>query len=477
MNIESFNKFSEARKVFWNNSWAKYIRKPFLGGYYQNYLKRIFTFYVGNSKPKILELGCGHGDLLVTLGGEGSVGVEFSDTALASARDKYSEQGFIFIESDVLKLELDETFDIIILSDLINDVYDIQTLFKKMRFWCKPGTRIIINSYSRLWQPALSLARRFGLVRKCLKQNWMTVDDIRNLLFLENYDVISTSAEIIFPVNIPVLSEILNRFVAKLFPFRFFALTNFVVARPFFQLNQEQSVSVVVAARNEEGNIKNIFDWIPNLGSSTELIFVEGGSSDDTYGAIEREIAVRPECNAKLFKQSGKGKGNAVRKGFLEASGDILMILDADLTVPPEDLPKFYKAIASGRGEFINGVRLVYPMEHEAMRFMNFLGNKFFSYAFSWLLGQPIKDTLCGTTVMWRKDYTNLAFNRSYFGELDPFGDFDLIFGAAKMNLKIIDLPIRYQERIYGDTNISRWSHGWLLIRMVFFALRKIKFL
>ena len=235
-------------------------------------------------------------------------------------------------------------------------------------------------------------------------------------------------------------------------------------------------MSVVVAARNEAGNIAQIFDRVPDMGAGTELIFVEGNSSDDTWGAIEREIARRPAVNAHLFKQPGKGKGDAVRTGFREATGDVLMILDADMTVPPEDLPRFYEAWRSGKGEFVNGVRLVYPMEDRAMRFFNHVGNKFFSLAFTWLLSQSIKDTLCGTKVLSKRSYETIAANRGYFGEIDPFGDFDLIFGAAKYNLKIVDLPVRYGERTYGETNIQRWSHGMLLLRMVVKAMRKIKF-
>lgn len=235
-------------------------------------------------------------------------------------------------------------------------------------------------------------------------------------------------------------------------------------------------MSVVVAARNEEGNIANIFDRVPRMGAGTELIFVEGNSRDNTYAAIEQEIKRRPHANAKLFKQTGKGKGDAVRTGFANASGELLMILDADLTVAPEDLPRFYEAWQSGKADYVNGVRLVYPMEARAMRFFNLAANRFFGIAFSWLLGQPIRDTLCGTKVLSRRDYEIIAANRSYFGEEDPFGDFDLIFGAAKYNLKFIDVPIRYRERVYGETNIRRWSHGWLLLRMLVKALRKIKF-
>jgi glycosyltransferase involved in cell wall biosynthesis len=234
---------------------------------------------------------------------------------------------------------------------------------------------------------------------------------------------------------------------------------------------------VVVPARNEAGNIKAIFDRVPHLGAGTELIFVEGHSSDDTYQRIADEIARRPGINARLFRQLGKGKGDAVRLGFANATGDLLMILDADLTVPPEDLPRFYQAWYSGTAEFINGVRLVYPMEKEAMRFFNLVGNKFFGQAFTWLLGQSVKDTLCGTKVLSREHYEIIAANRAYFGEIDPFGDFDLLFGAARYSLKIVDVPIRYRERKYGETNIQRWQHGWLLFRMVALASRRIRFI
>jgi glycosyltransferase involved in cell wall biosynthesis len=239
---------------------------------------------------------------------------------------------------------------------------------------------------------------------------------------------------------------------------------------------EEPLVSVIIPARNEVGNIEDIFTRIPEMGRGTELIFIEGGSSDDTYAAIEQAIAKHPTRKCKLQKQTGKGKGDAVQLGFANASGDILMILDADLTVPPEDPPRFYTALKSGKAEFVNGVRLVYPMEGQAMRFINLIGNKFFSLAFSWLLGQPIKDTLCGTKVLWKHDYERIAANRTYFGDFDPFGDFDLLFGAAKINLKIVDLPVRYRKRSYGATNINRWQHGWLLLRMVIFAAKRIKF-
>jgi glycosyltransferase involved in cell wall biosynthesis len=232
----------------------------------------------------------------------------------------------------------------------------------------------------------------------------------------------------------------------------------------------------VVPARNEAGNIEAAVQRTPDMGRGTELIFIEGGSTDDTWEELQRVRAKYPARDIKILRQRGTGKGGAVREAFAQATGELLFILDGDLTVPPEQLPKFYEAARAGTAEFVNGVRLVYPMEHEAMQFLNMVANKVFGLAFTWLLGQRIKDTLCGTKVLFKADYEAIARNRSYFGDFDPYGDFDLLFGAAKLNLRILDLPIRYQARTYGETNIRRWRQGWLLLRMVTFAATRLKF-
>ena len=366
----------------------------------------------------------------------------------------------------------------IIISDLLNDVWDVQSLFESLRPVCHADTRILLNLYSHLWAGPRRIAEWLGIAKPQLVQNWLTVSDIRSLATLSGFEVIRASSEIMFPFRLPLISRLLNRVLVKLTPFKHLGMTNFVVVRPSAPISSRPAavVTVVVAARNEAGNIPAIFDRVPQLGKGTELIFVEGNSTDNTYDVIEREIAARPGCTARLFKQSGRGKGDAVRLGFQMSTGDLLMILDADLTVPPEDLERFYRSWQVGAGDFINGVRLVYPMEENAMRFFNLIGNKFFSVAFSWLLGQTIKDTLCGTKVLSRASYEIIAANRDYFGEIDPFGDFDLIFGAARYNLKILDLPVRYRERKYGETNIQRWKHGLLLLRMVLLASRCIRF-
>ena len=446
------------------------------GRYYHRRLREVYRFLVPPGQ-RVLEIGCAKGDLLAAVEPADGVGVDFSREMIKRAEARHPHLRFVC--ADAHDLELDGTFHVIILSDLLNTVWDVQTVLRRVAQHCDPRTRILLNLHSRLWETPLSLAEKFGLAKPVLKQNWLTVEDTRNLLYLTGFEVLRSWQEVLCPLPIPGLAGLMNRYLAKVWPFRWFALANFMIARPEAvrrEMATEPLVSVVVPARNEEGHVPQIFERIPELGRGTEIIFVEGNSTDDTYGAIERHIAAHPERRCKLLRQPGKGKGDAVRAAFKEARGDILLILDADLTVAPEDLPLFYDALRSGRGDFINGVRLVYPMHEQAMRFFNLLGNKFFSYAFTWTLGQPVKDTLCGTKVLWKRDYELIAANRSYFGNFDPFGDFDLLFGAAKVNLCIVDLPIRYRERTYGTTNIQRWRHGLTLLRMAAFAARRLKF-
>ena len=463
--------YQKDRIAHWNAIACKRDTWQGMGKWYHRRLAEIYRFYV-TPNMRVLEIGCGDGRLLSNLNPSHGVGIDFSEEMINRAKKNHPSLEFIHADAHNLT-NLNDTFDIIILSDLVNDLWDVQRVLEQVRRLSTPRTRIIINFYSRLWQLVLSAAKTLNLATPNLFQNWLTREDITSLLQLAGFETIRTSQEILFPLP---LGGLANRFLVRLWPFNHFALSNLVIARPMPERAEEPKVSVVIAARNESGNIKAIFDRVPQMGRETEIVFVEGHSKDDTYETIEREIAAHSSTPSLLLKQPGIGKADAIRAGFEKARGDILMILDADLTVPPEDLPRFYEALVSGTGEFINGVRLVYPMEKEAMRTLNFLGNKFFSLAFSWLLGQSIKDTLCGTKVLYKSNYELIAANRSYFGDFDPFGDFDLIFGAAKLNLKIIDLPIRYRERTYGSTNISRWKHGLLLLRMVAFAARRIKF-
>jgi hypothetical protein len=471
---QQYNLFKKARIQHWDQVAEKKLPLH-AAGYYHHRLEEVYRFLIPPGMS-VIELGCGDGSLLASLKPGVGVGIDFSEKMIAAARSKYPQ--YQFETCDAMTYQAGRTFDFIILSDLLNDLWDVQSVLENVYRLCHPRTRIIFNIYSRLWQGGLTLGQKLGMARPTLEQNWLTVDDVENLCRLAGFEMIRAWQDILAPFSLLSLERLFNSFLVKLWPFNEFALTNFIIARPLFagQEKEAPSVSIIVPARNEAGNIPAIFQRTPRMGEFTELVFVEGHSQDQTSAAIQAEMLAHPEWRTQLMHQSGRGKGDAVRMGFDCAQGDILMILDADLTVPPETLPRFYDAIVSGKGDFVNGVRLVYPMEKEAMRFFNFLGNKFFSIAFSWLVGQPVKDTLCGTKVLWRRDYEVVASNRAYFGDFDPFGDFDLLFGAARFNFKIVDLPIRYAERTYGTTNIQRWKHGLLLLKMVAFASRRIKF-
>ena len=474
---EAFRRYCRARIAHWDGVAQKTDRFGGWGGYYHERLGKIFRSLVPPGQ-RVLEIGCGQGDLLAALSPSYGLGIDFSPETIRRARAKYSD--LAFAETDAHALVATEPFDYIILSDLVNDLWDVQAVFRELHKCSSPRSRIVINTYNRLWEAPLWVAKKMGLARPVLFQNWLTVEDITGMLYLADFEVIRHWEEILWPLRTPILAPLLNRVAVRLWPLKWFALTHFLVARklPGPTVSTEKPVvSVVVPARNEAGNIREIFRRTPEMGAVTELIFVEGHSTDRTLETIREAMEDYPEKRVQLFCQEGRGKGDAVRLGFARATGEILMILDADLTVPPEDLRRFYKILVEGKGDLANGVRLVYPMEKEAMRFINLIGNKFFSLAFTWLLGQPLKDSLCGTKVLWKGDYERIAANRRYFGEFDPFGDFDILFGAAKLSMKICDVPVRYRERSYGNTNIHRWRHGWLLLKMVLFATRKIKFI
>ena len=447
--------------------------------YYWNDIISYCNFYIQDHET-VLEIGCANGDTLSQIKGSGKTGIDFSENMIAEARNAHADIDFQVMDAHNITLE--KQFDVIIISNSIGFFDDVQTVFQQLRKVSHPRTRLIITYYNQLWEPMLKLGELFGFKKKTPEQSWLSTKDIKNLLFLSGFESFRETRRLLFPFYIPAISRFMNKYVAHLPFFNLFSINSFINARPMpdpaADVSQAYSTSVVIPARNEAGNIENAILRLPRFGKHVEIIFVEGNSTDNTWDTIlEVQKKYAHTHDIKAIRQDGKGKGDAVRKGYSIATGDMLMILDADLTVPPEDIPKFYYALASGKAEFINGSRLVYPMEKKAMRFLNMLGNKFFSMVFSWLLEQNIKDTLCGTKVMFREDYLRLIENRTFFGEFDPFGDFDLLFGAYKLNLKIVDLPIRYRDRTYGSTNISRFKHGLLLLRMCWFAAGKIKFI
>jgi 2-polyprenyl-3-methyl-5-hydroxy-6-metoxy-1,4-benzoquinol methylase len=459
---EHFNRLASQR-AYWRHK---------AGAYYEDQA-RYFQFLVPQGL-RVLEVGSSLGNLLAALKPSRGVGVDLSEAMVSEAARQYPSLDFHV--SDAETLELRERFDVIILADVIGHLLDVEAALTRLHRVCTARTRIIVSNYNYLWEPVLRLGEKLGMKMPQREQSWLSPADIANLLHLSNFEVVKTERRLLLPKRIPVLSTLFNKFLAHLPLVNKLCLCHYVVARPRVRDTSDIfSTTIVIPCRNERGNIEAAVQRIPAFGGHQEIIFVDGHSTDGTPEEIQRVMAAYPGRNIRFLVQDGTGKGDAVRKGFAQAKGDILMILDADLTVPPEDLPKFYDAIASGKGEFINGCRLVYPMESQAMRVLNLLANKFFSMAFSWLLNQRIKDTLCGTKVLFRRDYERLVTNRQYFGDFDPFGDFDLLFGASKLNLHILEVPIRYQDRTYGSTNIQRFTHGWLLLKMTIYGFFRLK--
>ncbi len=448
--------------------------------YYHREIERFAKFVIPEGSS-VLELGSGTGELLAALQPREGVGVDISPKMVEIARARFPQLEFLVADAETL--DLDRRFDYVVLSDLLGHLEDIWAALRNVRRVMHADSRIVITYYNYLWEPVLRAAEFLGQRTPLRLQNWLPLGDIENFLALADFDVVKRGRRFMIPKHIPFVSDWFNRIVAKLPIVGGLCLIQYVVARPMAPQARPAPddallCSVIIPTRNERGNVAAAIEQVRALPFRTELVFVDGASSDGTKEEIERYVAesASPGDVRLLLQEHPRGKGDAVRLGFDAARGDVLMILDADLTVAPEDLTKFYRAIVERKGELISGTRLVYPMERQAMRLLNIIGNKLFSVLFSWILEQRITDTLCGTKVLRRSDYARIKANRAYFGDFDPFGDFDLLFGAAKLNMKIRELPVRYRERTYGVTKISRFRHGLLLLRMSVVAMRKLKF-
>jgi hypothetical protein len=427
----------------------------------------------------VLELGCATGDLIGNLHPSHGVGVDISDSMVTLAREKFPSVNFICDNAENFQTDL--VFDYIILSGIVGSLENIQVLLEKAHKWSSPDTRIFIDFYNPLWYPLIKLGEKTGLKMPEMTKNWLSVDDLENFLYISGYQVIKRKFLMFFPKYIPLLTYILNKFIGNLPLIRRLSLNNIVVARPAKPLPKpdERKCSVVITCRDEEGNIEGLVTRMPRMGSNTEIIFVEGHSKDSTVARIEEMILNYPEKDIKMLKQKGIGQGDAFRYGFDEAKGDFVIWLEADLTTPPEEAIHFWNAYINNQGEYVNGSRFIYKMEKSAMPLFNFLGNRFFGILFTSLLKQRFTDTLCGFKAISKRNYIRIREQIDFFGDFDPFGDFELIFGAIKNNLKVAEIPVHYKPRQYGESKaygqsfFSFMKHGWLLIRMSFIAFKK----
>ncbi len=472
----------EVIKDFFNSSEikrAEWLRKGKI--FHQEdskFLKEIIP-----EKSNILELGCGNGHLLASLKPNYGLGIDFSRKLIKEAKKNFNDLNFI--ESDIEDLpkvlNYKKKFNFVIICDTIGYLEDITKALDNFHQFFDEDTRLIVSYYSPLWAPFLSLATLVRLKMSNVNSTLLSPSDIFNFLEGSNYQTVRIDRKILIPFYLFGLERLVNRFIAPLPLFSHICLRHYNVARSLKAIdqNKKKSASIIIPCKNEKGNIMSAIRRLPKFTDNIEVIFVEGNSSDGTWDEINKVIKKnnrsKTKIDIKAYKQPSKGKADAVFFAFEKASNDILIILDGDLTVAPETLEKFWKKISSGEAEYINGSRLIYPMDNNAMRFLNYVANKIFSILFSWLLGQRFTDTLCGTKVISKKNYLKAKNKNKDLGNFDPFGDFFIIFGASRLCLKITEVPIRYKARVYGETQISRFSHGVLLIKMLIFAFFKIK--
>jgi ubiquinone/menaquinone biosynthesis C-methylase UbiE len=445
---------------------SKWIRS---NNYFYDRLKRVLRFIVPPQK-RVLEVRCQTGHFLASVDPSYGVGIEISNAMIECARQEHPQ--FSYVCCDPEEFDLGETFDFIIF-DHIFDTVDILTAFDRIRRHCSPFSQLIVINFNHLWEPILKLASQFGLRSKFVEPNWVSENDIRGFLSLAGFRPVRKYRLLLFPKWIPLISAFVNDFLARLPGLRRLCMMQVMVARPICTGTNEEdvSVSVIVPCRNEAGNVKLGVERIPVMGKHSEIIFCDDKSTDTTAEEVRRMQQLYPEKNIRLVHGPGICKAENVWTGFRAARGDVLMILDADLTVMPEELPMFLRGLIGGNGRFVNGSRLVYPMPHEAMKISNMIGNKIFGLLFSYLLDHRIKDTLCGTKVLWRRDWLDMEPQLGSWGISDLWGDYELLFGASKLHLEIVEVPVHYQERIYGMTKMTRViGNGWRMLRFCWHA-------
>jgi len=456
------------------NIWRKRYK------YFHSLDARYLRFLVGD-RARVLELGCGTGQLLNEVGSDESVGVDKDALVVDQAKDLHPHLSFIVGEVEdvdfLMGLKAYGKFDVILLDNTLGYVTDIQKFLRSLHCLLTSSGRVISAYHSPIWEPMLKFGERRNWKKRTPALSSLNTEDIENLCELEEFEIVKREWRILSPLRLGGLGSLVNGIFGPLPGIRRLSVRHYVVARskktePF---PIDKGISVVVPCKNEQGNIQNLVSRIPEMGCPIEVIFVEGGSKDHTWEEI---LSVQESVNSikvTALRQPGSGKADAVRHGFANARGDIFVILDADLTVRPEDLEKFVELLVSGKAEYINGTRRVYRMDSGAMQVLNRVANLLFARVFSYLINQRLTDTLCGTKAIHAINYARIQSKVNEFNALDPFGDFDLILGAARLNLRIMEVPIRYESRKYGTTQISRFSDSVPLFRIVWRAYVSLK--
>ena len=348
-------------------------------------------------------------------------------------------------------------------------INDFIKFFNRLYKESNKKSKIILTTINSSWKPIIYIAKKMRLTSLKVSDGWISLNQLENIANLTNFVVLEKGYRTLIPKYIPFLSDIINSLFLKVPIIKRVGILQYIVLLKSDPPKKSNlSCSIVVPCFNEEGNVEDCIKKCPKVGKFTELIIVDDGSSDKTYQIAQGLLKKYPFVRVISYKPN-RGKAHAVERGFSSAKGDIIMVWDADRTVPENELYLFYDALATGKARFANGTRLLYPMEDQAMKWLNLVGNKIFSLIFSWILSTPISDTLCGTKALFKKDYKKIKMGN------EPWGDFDLLFGASDLGLKIIEIPVHYRKRVAGESKMKVFKHGLMLAKMAFIGAFRLK--
>jgi ubiquinone/menaquinone biosynthesis C-methylase UbiE len=417
----------------------------------------------------VLEFGSGSGDLLADLQTSRGVGLNLAQELTDQAGRKHPHLKFLTVDVDQTASPSQFSPNIIVMTNMLDYVHDVWDQMESMAGLIKEDTLLVITTNNPLWSSILRAASKLKMRVPESPRNFITNQDICSVLRLHGFDIVEEGLAVPIPKNIPIISGIANALLPELPILRFSSSIQYVAARPHIP-RQPLSCSVIIPCHNEAENIAECIRRVPNMGRSTEIVVVDDGSTDDTAQQVQDVMRTDPRVRLIVFDQN-QGKANAVRAGFDAAKGDIVMILDADMAVMPEDLPKFVRPLQQGTADFVNGTRLVYPMEGQAMKMINYLGNKAFCYLASWVMRQRVSDSLCGTKALFKRDCVRMPI-----GGKERWGDFDFLFGAARLRLRVLEVPVHYQERRAGHSKMRVLRDGWLFLKACMYGWRMLRF-
>jgi hypothetical protein len=398
------------------------------------------------------------------------VGIDISKEMIALASEKYPQ--YAFIHSPIETLHLDETFDYIIMVDVVDHVYDVMEVFQNLYRFCKPTTRIILTTINPWWDPILTFMEKIGAKMPEGPHNFIEKGNLRRIFEMMDFVVSYSGFMLLFPKRIPLLSYLANSLGVRIWGVNRLSCAQYMIIQPTAKNENDLGLgcSVIIPCYNEQDNIEEAIRRVPAMGKATEIIVVNDGGRDNTVQKVKDLQSEFP--NLKLVDYSpNHGKGYAVRRGFEAAMHEIIMILDADISTPPEELPRFFEPLNKGICQFVNGTRMVYPMQDQAMRIFNLFGNKLFGYIMSFITQQNLTDTLCGTKALYKSDLKRIRWG------LDKWGDFDLLFAAARMGSKITEVPVHYMSRKSGESKMKTFRHSAHLLMACFKGFRELIFI